>query len=57
VPMFWTGTALLLTGVVIVAALPIRRMRPAGPTSGTASDTADTPPGVPMNEPDGAPPG
>jgi hypothetical protein len=31
-PMFWTGTAMLLVGVVIVAALPGRRRRPAGVT-------------------------
>jgi hypothetical protein len=27
IPLFWTGTALLLTGVVVVAALPYRRRR------------------------------
>ncbi|WP_232240926.1 hypothetical protein [Kutzneria sp. 744] len=27
IPLFWTGTALLLTGVVVVAALPYRRQR------------------------------
>ncbi|MFD9892124.1 hypothetical protein ACFWY9_22505 [Amycolatopsis sp. NPDC059027] len=29
VPMFWTGTAMLLLGVVMVAAMPSRRRRPA----------------------------
>ncbi|MEC3979557.1 hypothetical protein [Amycolatopsis sp. H20-H5] len=28
VPMFWTGTAMLLMGVVMVAAMPTRRRRP-----------------------------
>lgn len=32
VPMFWTGTALLLAGVILVAALPRRRIRPVAPS-------------------------
>ncbi|GAA4551475.1 hypothetical protein [Amycolatopsis samaneae] len=32
VPMFWTGTAMLLVGVVMVAAMPGRRRRPAALT-------------------------
>ena len=31
VPMFWTGTALLLVGVIIVAATPARRRKPVAP--------------------------
>ncbi len=31
VPIFWTGTAMLLAGVVLVAALPGRRRRPVPP--------------------------
>lgn len=61
VPMFWTGTTLLLVGVVLVAALPTRRVRPAGTTSDTpddtTEDTTDTAPEVPTDEPDGIPPG
>lgn len=53
VPMFWTGTALLLTGVVMVAALPARRVRPAGDTE----EPTDTAPEVPTDEPDDTPPG
>ncbi|MFD1151335.1 hypothetical protein [Saccharothrix hoggarensis] len=33
VPIFWTGAALLLAGVVMVAALPGRRRVPAGPNT------------------------
>jgi hypothetical protein len=34
VPMFWTGTALLLVGVVLVAAMPLRRRKAvAAPTA------------------------
>ena len=34
IPMFWTGTALLLTGVVLVAAVPGRRIpRPEQPSA------------------------
>lgn len=32
VPMFWTGTAMLLIGVVLVAATPLRRPQPIRPT-------------------------
>jgi hypothetical protein len=42
IPLFWTGTAMLLIGVVLVAALPTlrapRRLAPAGPD--TAEDDA-----------------
>ena len=31
VPMFWTGTALLLVGVILVAATPARRRKPVAP--------------------------
>ena len=30
IPMFWTGTAMLLIGVVLVAALPRLRFAPVG---------------------------
>jgi hypothetical protein len=63
VPMFWTGTAMLLIGVVMVAAVPtLRPPRPAGvvPTFGPAgaagaaegSSGAEREPGP--NDPDGA---
>lgn len=32
VPLFWAGTAMLLIGVVLVAALPLRRIRSPRPT-------------------------
>jgi hypothetical protein len=35
VPMFWTGTAMLLVGVIVVAALPRRRRKPEAVTPGT----------------------
>lgn len=55
VPMFWTGSALLLMGVVIVAALPARRVRPASTTEDTTPEY--TAPEVPTDEPDDTPPG
>ncbi|CAM4015397.1 hypothetical protein KIPE111705_36355 [Kibdelosporangium persicum] len=36
IPMFWTGTTLLLVGVILVAALPARRIRRVRPTEGEA---------------------
>ncbi|XVS64814.1 hypothetical protein ACQPYE_01750 [Actinosynnema sp. CA-299493] len=36
VPIFWTGTALLLVGVVLVAALPTRRPRPVARAGSSA---------------------
>lgn len=42
IPLFWTGTAMLLIGVVLVAALPrVRVFAPIGPRTGAAGDEPD----------------
>ena len=42
IPLFWTGTAMLLIGVVLVAALPrVRTFAPVGPRVGSAGDEPD----------------
>jgi hypothetical protein len=41
IPMFWTGTAMLLVGVVLVAAVPGTVRRPALATGGAAPAEAD----------------
>ncbi|MBB5956706.1 hypothetical protein FHS29_003292 [Saccharothrix tamanrassetensis] len=43
IPIFWTGTALLLAGVVVVAALPMRR-RPLKPVTGLTTGPTTEPP-------------
>jgi hypothetical protein len=43
IPLFWTGTAMLLIGVVLVAALPrMRTLAPVGPRVGGAGEPDDT---------------
>jgi hypothetical protein len=48
IPMFWTGTAMLLIGVIIVAALPTlrspRTLAPAGPRGTGDTSDGDGPP-------------
>jgi hypothetical protein len=44
IPLFWTGTAMLLIGVVLVAALPrVRMLAPVGPRVGAAGDEPEGP--------------
>lgn len=51
VPLFWTGTAMLLIGVVLVAALPrVRMLAPMGPDVADDSESDDV---VPEPETDG----
>ncbi|MFI7675142.1 hypothetical protein [Actinophytocola sp. NPDC049390] len=56
IPMFWTGTAMLLIGVVIVAALPtLRSPRPVA-AAGPRDDVPDgDDPPTPKDEPSAAP--
>jgi hypothetical protein len=57
IPMFWTGTAMLLIGVVLVAAMPSlrapRRLAPDGPRTTDPED--DTPPDVAATDPEPTP--
>jgi hypothetical protein len=44
IPMFWTGTAMLLVGVVLVAAVPGTVRRPAVAAAATPAETDDAAP-------------